>query len=56
MKCPKCKTGTVIDDTQRFGMRANKCVECGLYHEIGSNRMSIDRQVTGFDPTGRNLG
>lgn len=48
--CPKCKTGMIADNTSRYAIPANKCFNCGTYHEVGASRQSLDRQVTGVEP------
>lgn len=49
-KCPRCKTGLLMDATVRYAAPAVKCQNCGCHHEIGGSRESIDRQMTGHDP------
>jgi hypothetical protein len=50
MKCPRCKTGLVVEDRTEYTGTAARCITCGAYHVYGSNRESIDRQMTGRDP------
>lgn len=49
-KCPRCATGILADDSF-FGVKGVKCFNCGAWHEVGSNRESIDYQVHGTRPT-----
>lgn len=50
MKCPKCGNPAIaIADDSIYAVKANKCYVCGTYHVIGSNYMSLKRQITGID-------
>jgi Zn ribbon nucleic-acid-binding protein len=48
--CPRCKSGTVVDMSVRYGIKACSCINCGAFNEVGSLRESIDRQMTRQTP------
>ena len=50
MNCPKCGKNTLCGDNYNFTTDIIKCVNCGLYHVVGSQKESLKRQISGRDP------
>lgn len=45
--CPKCNQNTVYYQESYRNSNANVCLNCGISHEPGSVRQSLERQMTG---------